>query len=126
MANPCGRAGPVAISWLKSSLKFLSRSKPVPIASPGVGADQEPARSRIASSAEHPPPAPDALHGEFRRVVAHPDVHKRFVEGDIVGAVGDRLSAPKLGEVMHMDLRGLSLPLPAPTRVFEGSHEFLL
>ena len=72
----------------------LPGPRPVAITASAVGADEQPLRPPVVLPAIQPPPPPDALDGELRRVMRHPDVDHRPISRDVVSAVGNGLAFP--------------------------------
>src|SRR5437899_6361288 len=72
------------------------------IAATAIGANQQTSGRTIALSPIQPPPPPDTLHREFRRVVADPYVDHGPIVPDIIDPIGKdrkstRLNSSHLG-----------------------------
>src|SRR6266851_9185359 len=78
----------------------LPGAEPIAVTPSGIGTDQQALGLWITPSSEHPPPPPDALDGELRRIVSHPNVHQRPVRGDVVSPIWNRLAPAEMREVM--------------------------
>src|SRR5207244_5297049 len=70
-----------------------------------------------------PPPPPDTLHREFRRVVADPYVDHGPIVPDIIDPIGNGLALAPGRPIMHIDFVGLPFGSPRATPIFKGSYE---
>lgn len=98
----------------------------VPVASAGIGADQQPRRLGVRSTSQEAPPASDTRDGEFGGLMGNAHVDQRFVPRHIVRAVGNGFSLPQMRKVMHRDPIGRALRLPAAARIGKAADQLLL
>ena len=71
-------------------MNFLGRESG-PAAAPGIRADQQTPSLRVSLASQQLPPAENAGHGKFRRLVRDADVDHGFVPRQIAGPVGEAL-----------------------------------
>ena len=93
------------------------------IAATAIGANQQTSGRTIALSPIQPPPPPDTLHREFRRVVADPYVDHGPIVPDIIDPIGNGLALAPGRPIMHIDFVGLPFGSPRATPIFKGSYE---
>jgi len=96
------------------------------VAAPAVSCDQQPVGGGVACPSVALPPAPDALHGEGRRVAVQAHVDPARVGGQVVDAVGRRSSPLWEHEVIHPYLLRFPVGSPFAPPVLEIPHQLLL
>jgi hypothetical protein len=85
----------------------LPRAKSIPVTPSSIGANEQSPRRRIGFSPVQFPPAPDAFHRKFSRIVRHSHVDHRPVLAAVVDPIGKRLAFGQAGEVLVFTSCGL-------------------
>ena len=80
---------------------------------------------RIAWPPRLGPPSPDAVHGEFRRVMADAHVDKSLVRGDIIYSVWRRFPV-FIDKIVDFNFFRFSARMVLPSVVLEVSNESFL
>ena len=104
----------------------LPQAVAAPIGTPAVSRDQQAPRRRIRHATHPPPPAPQRLHRERRRVVIDAHAHPARVAGQIVDPVRNRLAEGRVREVVNPNPFRVAARTPLPTGVLERADELLL
>src|SRR5260370_7049332 len=76
--------------------------------------------------AELTPPAPDALHREFRRVVRCPHIDHPLIAIYVIGAVRNGCCFCQTREIVDVHFRRLPFFVPFPSAILEVPDPFLL
>src|SRR5207248_1004305 len=91
--------------------RVLPDMRPVAVAAPGVGGDEQFARVRIPLRPDLAPPGLDRRDGEHGRVVVNPDTDEAIVGADVVDAVRNGLADRVLWKVVNVHKVGLAFGL---------------
>src|SRR5947209_9310968 len=104
----------------------LPGALPVSVPATAVGADEKALRLPVIPPTVPAPPASDAFHSEFRRLVRDSHVYHCPVPRDVISAIGDRFAFCLTRKVVGRHLLRVSLRQPPAAPVFKVSYEFLL
>ena len=96
------------------------------VAAAAVRGDHDVGRFRVRGLTHSKPPSAYRSDGELRRIVRNADSNPSFISADVVHPVGNCLPELLVGEVMHLHLNRLTLPLPLTACVLEVADELLL
>src|SRR5213594_390150 len=97
-----------------------------PVASTGVGTDQQALGLGIVMAPNEFPPPSNARYSKLGCLVRYTDVHKAFVSLRIIGPVRNCCAGGQIAKVLAQHLLGLPLRKPGFSRVFELSDLLLL
>jgi hypothetical protein len=122
VADADGQAGLIG-----QRLEFaFPQSDPGSVGAAAIGGDHHPVGAGIAATAHLVPPQPDRVDGELGGIMGHPDTDPAGVGGDVVDAVGDRLTQFLVLEVMDVDPPWMSLRAPLRARNLIVADQLLL
>ena len=98
-----------------------------PIAAAAVSRDENSSHlsSLVSPTAQAAPPLADRGDGELGRVMADANVHPGFILFNVIDTIGNRFPFFLVGEVVRLDLRGLSFSLPSLSGVLVIPDDFL-
>src|SRR5206468_11378209 len=103
----------------------LPQTESIPVAAPGIGADQQSPRRRIGLSPIQFPPSPDAFHCKLRGIMGDSYIDHRPIPAGVVNPIGKRLAFGQTRKVFGVDLLRFPLGLPRATRIFKGPYQLL-
>ena len=93
-----------------------------PVATAGVGQDQESGRTTVTTGSFAFPPGGDGMGGEGRSVMRDADTDRAAIVGWVINAVGDAHSAGIGAEIVIVHQNGRAIPFG--TGVFEVADQF--